>query len=411
MALFISWFETDDVFQRVSVLFLLACLFGYTTNITHAFEEEGSTYATLIGFYLAARLFMASYLLLISWLIPMVRSVMIYHTLTILIAAALWIGSIHVSYPNQLALIWIALFIELTASVGHIFLKTLLSSILPKAGVWLDSKFEFYPAINIEHRTERTNAFVTLVFGYTVVAILYQSITNGIDAFFGKAILGLIQAFVFNWLYFEVDGSNLSKHAIRRHKASAFAWSVAHLPFIMAFVLAGGALARLVVAHDCPDTGIERLTETYLERSEGEIPSGIRWFYSAGLGTALLMMGIIALSHVHKDVDGLRLPKKFRLVARGAVAVVLILLPLAEHLNSLELVGVVTALIVFLLVLELWATSSCHERILGRANPCRYVGRIGKRDVERRVRDEKGGVDVEQLEVDEEKDSGTTIFA
>jgi hypothetical protein len=39
------------------------------------------------------------------------------------------------------------------------------------------------------------------------------------------------------------------------------------------------------------------------------------------------------------------------------------------------------------------------------------VGRIGKRDVERRVRDEKGGVDVEQLEVDEEKDSGTTIFA
>jgi hypothetical protein len=236
-------------------------------------------------------------------------------------------------------------------------------------------------------------------------------VTNGINAFFGKAILGLIQAFVFNWLYFEVDGSNLSKHAIRRHKLSAFAWSMAHLPFIMAFVLAGGALARLVVAHDCPDTESERLTETYQDRSEAEIPTGIRWFYSAGLGTALLMMAVISLSHVHKDVDGLRLPKKFRLVARAAVAVVLILLPLAEHLNSLELVGIVTALIVALLVLELWATSSCYEKIVGRANPCKYVGRMGKRDVVRLARDEKGDVDVDQLEVDEEKDSGTTIFA
>jgi hypothetical protein len=186
---------------------------------------------------------------------------------------------------------------------------------------------------------------------------------------------------------------------------------MAHLPFIMAFVLAGGALARLVVAHDCPDTSLERLTETYVERSEGEIPTGIRWFYSAGLGTALLMMGIISLSHVHKDVDGLRLPKKFRLTARFSVAVVLILLPLAEHLNSLELVGVATALIVFLLVLELWATSSCNERIFGRANPCKYVGRMGKRNVVRLPTDEKGGVDVDQSEVDEEKDSGTTIFA
>ena len=50
------------------------------------------------------------------------------------------------------------------------------------------------------------NAFVTLVFGYTVVAILYQSTTNGIDTFFGKAILGLIQAFCFDWIYFEIDG-------------------------------------------------------------------------------------------------------------------------------------------------------------------------------------------------------------
>ena len=74
MALIISWFETDDIFQRFSVLFLLACLFGMTTNITEAFEH---TYATLIGFYLTARLYMASYLVLVAVLVPMVRNIMI----------------------------------------------------------------------------------------------------------------------------------------------------------------------------------------------------------------------------------------------------------------------------------------------------------------------------------------------
>jgi low temperature requirement protein LtrA len=67
MSLIISWFETDDIVQRLSILFLLACLFGYTTNITEAFDH---TYATLIGFYLCARLFMAAYLLLVAILVP-----------------------------------------------------------------------------------------------------------------------------------------------------------------------------------------------------------------------------------------------------------------------------------------------------------------------------------------------------
>lgn len=44
--------------------------------------------------------------------------------------------------------------------------------------------FEFVPAINIEHKTERTNAFVTLVFGYSVVALLFQNkAPYGINAY------------------------------------------------------------------------------------------------------------------------------------------------------------------------------------------------------------------------------------
>jgi len=83
---------------------------------------------------------------------------------------------------------------------------------------WARSTFDVTPGANIEHKVERTNAFVTLVFGYSVVAVLYQNrVAFGINAFFGKAVLGLIQAVAFNWLYFEIDSFNLHTHAIRRH--------------------------------------------------------------------------------------------------------------------------------------------------------------------------------------------------
>jgi len=68
-------------------------------------------------------------------------------------------------------------------------------------------------------------------------------------------------------------------------------WSAVHLPFIMAYVLGAGALSKLVVATDCHDTNMEDLTEFYASKSEDHIPIGLRWFYCAGLGTALACMG------------------------------------------------------------------------------------------------------------------------
>ncbi|WPG98080.1 Hypothetical protein R9X50_00086600 [Acrodontium crateriforme] len=411
MALIISWFETDDLFQRLSILILLALLFGYTTNITHAFDtgEEGNTYATAIGFYLAARLFMAFYLFGVGIVLKMIRPVMFWHTLVAVIACAFWIGSIYVEWPNQLILIWIALFFDIVGQVSYVFLMVICHKLGPKSKDWFDNTFEFYPAINIEHRTERMRAFVSLVFGYTVVAILYQSTTNGIDAFYGKAVLGLVQAFCFNWLYFEIDDANLIVHAIRRHKLSAFAWSMAHLPFIMAFVLAGGALARLVLAHDTPSAHFAALSETYQGKSEPDVPAGIRWFYCGGLGVALLCMSAISLSHVHKETKGIRLQKRWRLAGRVAIAGIIVCLPIAgDKLSSLKLVGIVTALIVLVLSQELWAVSCKYETLFDRSKPCQYVGMCEKKKFDEMVREGKA-VDIEALSSEKIKNSGITI--
>jgi hypothetical protein len=59
----------------------------------------------------------------------------------------------------------------------------------------------------------------------------------------------------------------------------------------MSFVLYGGALSRLVVAHDCADADESNLTEAFAHKSEAEINSGLRWFYCAGLAVALACMG------------------------------------------------------------------------------------------------------------------------
>lgn len=179
------------------------------------------TYTMLVAFFLAARLFMGIYYLVLSYTVPMVRGMMIVQAMLTFIPGALWIASVHIETPNRYAAIWVAIFIDLCGAMLVIFLIRVAKNISKGLAAWTDRVFEFYPAVNIEHKVERTNAFVTLVFGYSVVAIIYQNAASfGLNAFFGKAVLGLVQAFCFNWIYFELDGADLYEHAIRRHVTS-----------------------------------------------------------------------------------------------------------------------------------------------------------------------------------------------
>jgi low temperature requirement protein LtrA len=224
----VSWFDSDDVVRRCEVLFLLTCLLGFTTNMAEAWS---TTWAPLVGFYLAARLFVTACWVWYAWAIPMVRGCMVGNALLSLIPAALWMGSVSVPEPERQALIWTAILFDLFGQSAMVLVQrpgSPLARFVPEA--WKRS-LEFFPATNIEHRIERTNAFVTLVFGSCVLGLLYQSsVEMGINAFFGKAVLGLVQAFVFNWLYFEIDSFNLHTHAIRRHVLSGKSAPLSSLP-------------------------------------------------------------------------------------------------------------------------------------------------------------------------------------
>jgi low temperature requirement protein LtrA len=371
----VSWFDSDDVVRRVSVLFLLTCLLGFTTNMVEAWER---TYAPLVGFYLAARLFVTSCWFWYAWCIPMVRGCMLGNALLSLIPAALWMASVSVEEPKRQGLIWVAILFDLFGQFSMVLLQRPGSPIVRLVPEMWKRSLEFFPATNIEHRIERTNAFVTLVFGSCVLGLLYQSsAAMGINAFFGKAVLGLVQTFVLNWVYFEIDSFNLHTHAIRRHVFSgksnslncpttlltvtqALTWFSAHLPFIMSFVLSASALGVLVRAHDTASAPLDSLSETFIPRSEDHISDGLVWFYCGGLGISLLCLAIISATHVHRTIPNQRLTKPTRLVFRAVVSIVILTLPLA-HLDSLRLIATTTGLVVSVLVLELVGVSCWGE--------------------------------------------------
>ncbi|KAL3427561.1 hypothetical protein PVAG01_01070 [Phlyctema vagabunda] len=383
MALIISWFETDDILQRVCVLFIMANLLGLVTNMLEGLHE---TYTGLVAFYVTARLFMGGYCFILAATIPMIRGMLINQGVIIIVPCALWIASIYVEMPNRLGLIWVALFLDLCASIFVFILMRCAKFFSGSLQAWFDRVFEFFPAVNIEHKVERTNAFVTLVFGYAVVATIFQSSSSeyGLTAFYGKATLCLVQAFCFNWIYFELDGADLFSHAIRRDAIACMIWGTIHIPLILSFVLAGAALSKMVVATDTSNADVHALTEIYVEKADSEIPIGLRWFYCAGLGIALSCMGIISLCHIHKETGGARLRKHYRLANRFAVCIILLCLPTAPWLNSLQLVSIVTGLIVWVLLLELWGASCPKESIFGGQRTCKYTAKckMSRKDLE-----------------------------
>jgi Bacterial low temperature requirement A protein (LtrA) len=138
----INWFDIDDIFQRICVAFYLICLFGFCTNIFYMFEEEESTYKSAVAFYIAQRLFLGLWYVMVARLVPMIRGTMASNAFLIATAVAFWIGSMHVEWPGQLALIFIGIVIDL---FGGILLVAIMRNCNKNHGFgrWAQKVFSF----------------------------------------------------------------------------------------------------------------------------------------------------------------------------------------------------------------------------------------------------------------------------
>lgn len=295
----------------------------------------------------------------------------IANLISTVIPLALWIGSIFVELPGRFALIWIPLLLDSFGLTWTIFLQRDARRMSTRLQNWFDKHFQLYPAINIEHKSERFKQFVTLVIGSQILSMTYQNHQAfGLNVFFAKAFLGLLQGYALNWTYFEVDSRNIEVHAIRRHVLSSLLWLGAHLPFVISLGLAGAAMSRLVLAHDCPGADIHDLSELIdpEHKSIGHIEDGLRWIYCAGLGSVALTKVVISLSHIHKEASQARIAKRYRIAYRVLIGLTLIGLSGAYHLNSLQLLGCTTCLICSVVVVEIYGSSDSRSSFFAMRN-------------------------------------------
>ncbi|KAG9075097.1 hypothetical protein FRC06_010268 [Ceratobasidium sp. 370] len=85
----------------------------------------------------------------------------------------------------------------------------------------------------------------------------------------------------------------------------------------------------------------------------GEVTPAIRWYFSGGLGVALVCMALIGATHRGLDPTGTsRLGRTTQLAFRIAVGVIIICLPLAKNLSPLNVLGTSAGLTSFLVVEE-----------------------------------------------------------
>lgn len=273
----INWFEVNDVVGRFLVLFVICCLYGFNSNVEYFFSYT-NTAGT--AFYLAQRMFLLVAYVVTSLFIPMIRATLLAHVVIGLVTCAIYIASIHIEYPYKIVPLFIALVLDYGGALLTVFFFRVVNSRkeTSKTCERLAAAFAFVPAMNIEHRVERTSAFTTLVFGYSILRALFQSHARiGMNAFLGKGVLVIIQAFTIMWIYFDIDAWAIHVHAIRRHWCTSVAWVTSHLPLSGGFILAASTLAELVLAHDCANSDPQDLASANAQRSSEDVSQPLRW--------------------------------------------------------------------------------------------------------------------------------------
>ncbi|KAJ5092442.1 hypothetical protein NUU61_007312 [Penicillium alfredii] len=317
-------FYNDDLLQRVLILWVMAVLVVYGNNAPLVDEEIGAMRSTVAA-YMVARVSCNLAHLLYSF-------ASYHHRLQ----QRLWVGA------STLTLcLYIPLYFESVSMRGKIAAAAVAVSVEEMLWVFCYSpaakkllRTKYSTAVDIPHEVDRFAAFYIIALGeFLYLIIVGSNAAIGLNLRLMRAIWTLIIAFCLNWLYTHADCAVKCTHPLRNSVYTAFSWALIHLPLI-ASLLAGGHVAAASVAEE-----------------EFEDPQ--RWLLCGGLGAGMMCLYIFALLHGSSDHgENLILPKPFRLAMRPITAIIIVLLPLAHHLDATEILSIIMALFVFCVIWE-----------------------------------------------------------
>lgn len=328
----VNYYFTEDLGQKLYILWILALLVIYTNSTNYLLESNGAN-AYVILPYVICRLSMSISLIGIAIYVPQHRKQNILYGCLIIITCCIWIPVIFVSTRVKIALTVLNLILE---NAGYII------AYHPKTKELLHLTHS--TAVNIEHTVERIGAFYIIAIGeFTYSAVATSAEENfgmGLTSQLFRAIMLVVISFLFLWLYFNGDGSFCAVHAVRRSATTAYIWMLSHAPLIASLVLAADAAADMCY-------------------EEEYASSGLTHYFTGGLALALVALLIQAWSDKTLDeqpdpVKEHRAPKFYRLLPRLPVSAIIFALGWSS-LTITELFGTIMALLVAMAVYEIFA--------------------------------------------------------
>ncbi|CAX45139.1 conserved hypothetical protein [Candida dubliniensis CD36] len=369
---FTNYYYNEDLSQKVYIFWILALLTLYINSHYALLNSEDGAALTIVP-YILCRLSLAASYFTYSFFIPEHRAQSRLYSAMVLVTSLCWIAVIFVPTRVKIGLAFAFLFLEQVCfSIAyHPWTKKMMN-------------LTTSTALNIEHEVERFSVFVTIAIGeflYKVVAP--GDLGIGFSAKFARGIFLLANAYILFWIYQYGSTSNKAIHPLRNSGWTAIMWIYSHVPLIAALVLAadaGGDLASL----DNTSTAKHHLIPEHNKSviffgKEGvlsEVGGGggggeeeeknmyaLSFFYTGGISVSLVCMFILGLVEVSRDPPNLFiLPKNLRIALRLPIAIIIVLLSLAE-LNTTLLMGLVTMLLGILLI---------YESVLGTPRSCLF---------------------------------------
>lgn len=339
-------YYTDDILQRVVILWVMALLVLYANNATAAGKptssEEGVTaMRTAAGAYVVARFSTMCVFLLTSFATyqhrTQARILACCMGIGLLIVAPLFCASVSIQAKGiviAVAILWQETSWGLTLSP------------------WIKRKLRltYSTAVDIAHEVDRMAAFFIIILGEFLYSIIVGNPAGiGLTSGYVKAVCTLVVAFCLNWIYASGDGGcGGTTHPIRRSAATAFGFFLLHLPLAASFLI-GGHVAAVSVQLE-------------------EFEPGQRWLLGGGLGVGTACLWVYGMLFYHpqneEGMTGVMLSQVPRVGMRLVVAVILLLLPLTgDSLSVEEFMLIIAALFSFMLVWETVGGLSQEVRI------------------------------------------------
>lgn len=316
-------YYTDDIVQRLIILWVMALLVLYGNNAPHA--EDPHALQTATGAYMCARFTTASVFLISSFASYQHRTQ----------ARIMW-GCMLVGLCLCIPLFVETISLRAKAAVVAVIIVYQEFTWAITLSPWLKRRLHltFSTAVDIAHEIDRMAAFFIIILGEFMYSVVVGNPAGiGLTLGFGKAVCTLVVAFSLNWLYVSGDGSLQATHPIRRSAWTAFGFFLLHLPLSASFLI-GGHICAISVSLD-------------------EFEDGQRWLLGGGLGVGMLCLWAYGMLYKTEDEGNMVFPKTLRIGMRLIVAIVLAVIPEThDHLTTSQFMAVVACLFAFTLIWE-----------------------------------------------------------